>query len=779
VRFLAILLLGFFSSRAIAQTHTISGYVRDVDSGENLIGATVLDMMSRQGAVANTYGFYSITLSSDSADLVVSYVGYHSAHFKFLLDRDTSIVIRLQGATVLDEVTIEANRIEKIHETSRMGTVTVPTAQIKRVPAFMGEADVLKLLQLLPGVQAGNEGNSGLYVRGGGPDQNLFLLDGVPVYNPTHLYGFFSTFNADAIQHVELVKGGFPARYGGRLSSVVDIALKEGNQKDFHLQGAVGLISARIAVEGPIIKDRTSFIISARRSYLNLLNNFYVPKLPETPRDDYRFYDFNVKVNHKVNAKNRIYLSGYSGDDKGENYSAYSYTDNKNENFYDTRTSSSMGWGNTVASLRWNHTFGNRLFSNLSLNYSHYRMALDVDDVTYHKVIATGITDTTYYRHQYRSGIRDYGIRADFDFVPNPRHYIRFGAQVINHEFRPGAIAQKSSHEDGDRDLEAPHISANEFALFAEDDVNLTDRLKANVGVHASAFAVNDQVFRSIQPRVTTRHSLTSTMSLKGSFSSMQQYLHLLTNSGLGLPTDLWVPSTTSVPPQKAWQGGIGVAKTILDKFEFSFEGFYKSMKNVIEYKDGASYVDFQTDWQEKVEIGEGRSYGGEFFFQKKVGQWSGWVGYTLSWTERRFESINDGAWFPYRYDRRHDFKVTSSYSLGKHWDFGATWVFATGNAVTVPQFAYIGPDPANYPAIWYFPGRNNYRMRNYHRLDVSASYRISWRRTEHAVSVSVYNSYARQNPFYLHLVGTSRGMALKQESLFPIVPSLSYSFKF
>jgi outer membrane cobalamin receptor len=774
VRNLACLAFLFCSFCAKAQPHTISGYVRDAASEENLIGATVIDLISGKGATANTYGFYSLTLTGDSARLAYSYVGYQAARISILLKSDTVLISKLTGLTVLDEVTINAARVEEVHETSRMGTVSIPVTQIKRVPAFMGETDVIKVIQLLPGVHGGNEGSGGLYVRGGGPDQNLILLDGVPIYNPTHLYGFFSTFNADVINHVELVKGGFPARYGGRLSSVVDISMKEGDQHKFHGQASVGLIAAKFALEGPLIKGRTSFIVSARHSYLRLLNEMISAAIPHEPSNDYRFFDLNAKVNHRINTNNRIFFSAYSGEDNGVNKSTYSYLDTTANVHHESTSKAVIKWGNTIASLRWNHTFGKRLFSNLSLNYSAYHLGQDINTSYTGREMSTGDVDTTYLFHQYRSGIRDYIAKVDFDFIPNPIHSIRFGGYFINHEFSPGAIAIESSEETSNREVSTSRIPANELGAYVEDDIVVLDQLKINLGFHVSAFHQGDTTYYSFQPRLSVRYALPNQTALKGSYSIMQQYVHLLSNAGLGLPTDLWVPATATVPAQKSWQLAFGAAKTIRGEYELSVEGFYKRMDNAIEYKDGASYMDVEVDWQDKVEKGQGRSYGAEFFIQRKVGQWSGWVGYTLSWTERQFANINEGKWFPYRYDRRHDFKVTSSYYLGKHWDFSGTWVFATGNAVTVPVLAYDGGNQE----VWYYPGRNNFRMRNYHRLDLSVSYRITRSSMDHVFSVGVYNAYSRLNPFYLRLAGTEKGMALKQESLFPLLPIFSYSIK-
>ena len=717
--FFLLLLLNLTLS---AQKITISGFVRDADSGENLIGATVLESKMQLGTTTNVYGFYSLTLNLDSVSISCSYVGYKSQPINIFLQKDTVLIFKLQSATVLNEVIVSADKADKIQESTRMSTFTIPINQIKKLPALMGETDVIKVLQLLPGVQGGSEGGSGLYVRGGGPDQNLILLDGVPVYNASHLYGFFSTFNADAINHVELVKGGFPDSYGGRLSSVVDISMKEGNQSKIHGQGSIGVIASKFVLEGPIVKDRTTFIISARRSYLNLLKATIINKQASDIADNYYFYDLNAKINHQVNNRNRIYFSAYAGSDKASANGMQSIT--KGDTTYVSKNNSQLKWGNIIASTRWNHVFNQKLFSNISTTFSQYQLKTfyDINNTT--KYLNSEISENKFYSYDYQSGIRDFAGRIDFDFIPTPSHYIRFGTQIIHHDFTPGVLALKSSEQLATPNLSAEHTYANEFSAYVEDDWTITSKIKVNVGLHTSSFFVDEKQYSSLQPRIAARLLLSPEWSLKASYATMQQYIHLLTNAGIGLPTDLWVPATANIGPQSSRQGALGFARTFRDKYEISLEGYYKDMSNVIEYKDGASYLSAaDADWQTKVEIGQGNSYGTELFIQKKIGKINGWVGYTLSWTNRQFDNINEGRWFPYRYDRRHDAKIAVSYLLNDKIDLGLTWVYGTGNAVTLPLDQYDGmvPPGGEISKVLYYESRNNFRMRDYHRLDITS----------------------------------------------------------
>ncbi len=787
MKFVTVQLLGLlFAWQSFAQSATVTGYIRDAENGENLIGATVYNIRRQSGTSSNAYGFYSITTTGDSVILHYSYVGYQSLRLR-ISAKDTVLNVRLSPINRLQEVVIEGDKVDKIHESSSMSTLHIPVTQVKAMPTLMGEADVIKVLQLLPGVQSGNEGTSGLYVRGGGADQNLILLDGVPLYNPSHLYGFFSTFNADAINHVELVKGGFPARYGGRLSSVVDISMKEGNQKKLSAQATVGVVSSKFVLEGPVSK-KISFIVSARRSYLNLLKSSTLAKQTQGISDDYYFYDLNAKINYRIGEKDRIYLSGYLGNDKANSGSSQAFSDNKIK--YSSESSSQLRWGNAVAALRWNHVFNKKLFSTTSATYSRYQFDTFTDKSSRSEELPSGQVKNQHYKYQYQSGINDFAGRVDFDFIPGPSHYIRFGANAIHHQFTRGVLAIRSTEAITSGEWESNEVDANEFSGYVEDDWQLSSKLKVNAGVHSAAFLVDGKTYSSVQPRLSFRYLLADNLALKGSYANMVQFVHLLTNAGIGLPTDLWVPSTGKIEPQGSNQWALGLAETFNDEYEISVEAYYKSMSKVIEYKDGASYLNVDQNWQEKVDVGRGESYGSEFFLHKKQGKFNGWIGYTLSWTNRQFDNINDGKWFPYRYDRRHDAKIALSYTLSEKWNLGLSWVYGTGNAVTLPLEAYrigmtaIMLDPYNLVSIYenqyieHFGSRNNFRMRDYHRLDLNASYSFQTKKLSHQLICSVYNAYNRKNPFYLEFGSDITGKILIQKSLFAVLPSLSYSIK-
>ncbi len=766
-----------------AQQYTITGYVSDRESGEKLISATVFDSRSGLGAVSNTYGFYSLTLPAGNVNLQVSYLGYLADTVAFRLDRDTLINFKLQPGSVLKEVTVVAEERQKIQKQTQMSQVSVPVKAIAKVPALLGEVDVLKVIQLLPGVQAGTEGQSGIYVRGGSPDQNLILLDGVPVYNISHIAGFFSVFNSDAINNVTLTKGGFPARYGGRLASVLEINMKEGNNKEFHGRGSIGLISSRVTVEGPIQKDKTSFMISGRRTYWDILTRPFIKKAQE-PSSNYSsvptfyFYDFNAKVNHKFNDRHRLFLSLYTGRDIFGLKETYKYQNSSGS--FDGH----IGWGNITTALRWNYLISQKLFANTSLTYSRFRFDTGFKD-TYENN-TEGFYEAS---GRYFSGINDVASRIDFDYVPNPRHYIRFGIGDTYHTYNPGIFTYKEN-DDGNKfsqNFGDNKQFSHEMAAYIEDDMRL-GALKANIGVHLSAFKVKKTFFVYPQPRIGLRYLLNDRWSLKASFATMAQYINLLSTEGLRLPTDLWVPSTERVRPQTSWQVAAGAATTWDQGIEFSVEAYYKKMNNVISYKEGATFFNdaegiLGTTWENKISQGTGTAYGIELFAQKKFGKTSGWIGYTLAWNKRQFDDINNGEEFPYRYDRRHDFKIVVSHDLSKRIRLSATWVYNTGLAISLPIARYRGEFPGNpYRQEFTILGKkNSFRMPAYHRLDLGAEFIKQKKWGERAWVISVYNAYNRPNPFYIYRGYNWRTEKeeFRQVSLFPIVPSVAYRFKF
>lgn len=770
--FFALFLFPFLSS---AQKFTISGYVRDVDTGENLIGATIYDLRSKSGTVANIYGFYSLTLPSDSVELRISFVGYQPQEQSLFLKENQVIDFPLESGELLDEVVVTAE--EAIELMPQMSTVTVPMEQLKQVPVLLGETDILKTIQLLPGIQGGNEGTSGVYVRGGGPDQNLILIDGVPVYNANHLFGFFSVFNADAINNVSVIKGGFPARYGGRLSSVIDISMKEGNNQKITGKGSIGLISSKFTLEGPIKNENTSFIISARRTYIDILTR---PIIKASSGGDatfgYFFEDFNAKINHRFSRKDRLYLSFYGGKDKAYFREKYASFTVNGEDVEEAEDEGGLKWGNLISAVRWNHLYSPKLFSNVTATFSRYRF--DVFS-NFEETSLDGPTEEE--RIRYLSGIEDVAIKVDFDYLPSADHNIKFGAAAVNHAFKPGVFTYRSATEP-DTTFGASVLRANEFSAYVEDDIQLSKRLRVNAGLHASLFEVRGETFTSLQPRISARYLVGRDISIKASYSEMRQFIHLLSNGGLGLPTDLWVPATDRIKPQESWQVAAGVAKSIAG-FELSIESYYKEMDHLIEYLDGASFFNTDDSWEDKVVQGSGKSYGAEFLVQRKTGRLTGWVGYTWSKTTRQFDELNFGREYPYKYDRRHDLSIVSVYKLKERVSISGTWVYGTGNAISLPESQFQGFDPTFGPAfsqgLEYYPERNNYRMRAYHRLDLGISMTKQKRRGERTWSFGAYNLYSRRNPFFVDIRNTATGRQFVQTSLFPIIPYITYSFEF
>ncbi len=767
---------------ATGQNFTISGYIKDNTSGEVLIGANVYEKSSLKGTTSNHFGYFSLTLPKDSLEIVFSFVGYQPVIKKVFLDKNLEVTINLTDALALEEIVITGE--EAIQEVTQMSKINVPIEQIKSMPAFLGEVDVLKVLQLLPGVQSGTEGSSGLYVRGGSPDQNLILLDGVPVYNASHLFGFFSVFNADAINKVDLIKGGFPARYGGRLSSVIDITMKEGNKEKLKGEGSIGLISSKLTLHGPIKNENTTFLISGRRTYIDFLARPIIKASTEGDETaGYYFYDVNAKINHKFTNKDRIFLSTYFGNDKA--YSRYKdeYTSGNQQLTYEDEFD--LNWGNIITAFRWNHVFTPKFFSNLTLTYSRYRFRVG-EEYKDQVLMGTEVVEEEE-AIEYFSGIRDFGAKMDFEFIPNPDHYVRMGVNAIHHTFSPGILSFQSTN-DADTTIGSFDTKAVETAAYIEDDIKIGSRLKINAGLHYSTLFVDEEIYHSLQPRLALRYLLPDGTSVKASYVQMTQYIHLLTNSGIGLPTDLWLPATSRVGPQDSFQFAIGAAKTLNNGLEVSLEGYYKEMEGLIEYKEGASFLSVEGDWQDKVEIGRGESYGGELLIQKKTGKFTGWVGYTLSWTNRQFDNLNFGEKFPYKYDRRHDISVTGVYKLNDKVTFSGAWIYGTGNAVSLPQFKYLkngrlpvgGDNYFGNNIIEGYGERNSFRMKAYHRLDLSVAFSKQKKRGVRTWTVGTYNTYSRQNPFFIDIRRQFSGEEkFVQYSLFPIIPSISYSFKF
>ncbi|MEO0469959.1 MAG: carboxypeptidase-like regulatory domain-containing protein [Bacteroidota bacterium] len=791
------------------QRYTISGYVEDAASGEKILSARVFDELSKKGAITNNYGFFSITLPEGKVELSAGFVGFETQTIELTLDRDTSLTFRMAEFS-LETVEIVAEEQERIEQKTEMSTIDLPIQQVKMLPALLGEVDVIKAIQLMPGVQSGSEASTGLYVRGGGPDQNLILLDGVPLYYVSHLGGFFSVFNADALSSVKLIKGGFPARYGGRLSSVLDVRMKEGNMNKFQGEGSIGLISSKLSIQGPINKGKTSFILSGRRTYLDLLTR---PISKIASQGDasfgYFFHDINGKINHVFSEKDRLYLSFYVGDDKLSATESYGEGNRGDENYYASSFKTKFDWGNDVAALRWNHIWSPKLFSNLTTTFSKYGLRLRAEEESEYTQADTIASD--FFGIRYESNIQDWSARLDFDFYPSPSHDIKFGINSTYHTFRPGTAGyqERGFGDDVDTTFGAQLFRTLESSVYVEDNFKIGSRFSANLGVHGVHYLINDQSFWSLQPRASARLQLGKSLSAKASFAQMTQFIHLLTNSSVGLPIDLWVPATEKVRPQQSWQVAAGLATSFEDgMFELSVEGYYKEMEGLIAYKEGINFFlggVSKDGWESTVETGgTGQAYGAEILLQKKRGKTTGWVGYTLSWNWRQFENINAGERYPFRYDRRHDISVVVSHQFSDRISVSGTWVFGTGNAVTLATAGYGTAEEPRYGngplgigdfrqirngtdegVVLYENGRNGFRMEDYHRLDLGVNFTKKKKWGERTWSIGVYNAYSRLNPFayyfgrnYDFRTGDFE-VKLKKLALFPIIPSISYQFKF
>ncbi len=812
--FFLLFLIALTPVLILAQKITISGWVEDSTSSEKLISATVFDANSKSGTTTNASGFFSLTIPAKSVNLNISFVGYEPFNFSKKIKKDTIVTFQLSPTSALREVEISSKRENRIENRVQMSQVALPIEQIKKIPTLIGEVDILKALQFTPGVKAGSEGSTGLYVRGGSNDQNLVLLDGVPVYNAAHVGGYFSVFNGDAIKNVRLTTGGFPARFGGRLSSVVEIDMKEGNMKTFHAEGGVGILSSRLLLEGPIVQDKVSFMFAARRSYADIyLKPIRARKAANSTEEliDYAlyFYDVNAKVNYKVNDRNQVYASYYQGLDRyNDGVKQLNFEFPFNYSINDKQIS----WGNSTASLRWNSLISNKLFMNATLSRSSYFFEVNNIDEQQLVIKLRSFDLATRNDVLYNSNVKDYAAKLDFDYVPNTKNHLRFGIGATQHNFSPGNYATHSVYLATPYDLKIdpvlatkdsivgnPQISALEPFAYIEDEISL-DKLTVNVGLHVASFSVQNSTYPTLQPRLSLLYKLPNESSLKASFSTMQQNVHLLTNDGLGFPTDLWVTSTDKIKPQQSWQVALGYAQTIKENYSFSTEVYYKRMSNVLSYKEGASFLDKLdvTPWEEKVTQGIGEAYGAEFFLRKLSGKTTGWISYTLAWNNRQFTDINNGEWFPFRYDRRHELSIVVNQQLSKRWSFSANFVLQSSNPVTPPvsvfRYPIINPS-LNYYETFYtevvYGARNSFRPAISHRLDVGFDYTFKFQKWESKISIGAYNVYNQANAYYYNIaienqnpVGATTAAkpikySLRQISGIPIIPSLTYNFKF
>ncbi len=774
---------------------TVSGTVTDAATGETLIGATVLDTASGKGTVTNAYGRYTLTLrGATSAGLRISYVGYSPQTISVDLSQNSQLNIALRPSVQLDEIQIVADRIGS-PKMSQMSAIEVPVEQLKLVPVIFGETDVLKAIQLLPGVQSGTEGMSGIYVRGGGPDQNLFQLDGIPLYNVNHMGGFFSAFNGDAIKNVTLYKGSFPARFSGRVSSVLDINTNNGNDKEWHGGGSIGIMSAKVNIEGPIIKERTTLSASLRRTYGDLLLQPLLMIAAASEPDlnglsaGYYFYDLNLKVSHKFSDRSRLYATWYSGDDE-----AYMRVKIEDNYYYDEKEYMKLSWrwGNLATAVRWNYELNQKLFMNVTGSYTRYRQQLKLGMEDSYLQYGQRYTDEV--EMGINSGINDIAARVDFDYAPSPDHAVKFGGVLTHHTFVPqvqSARVQYTGEMNIDTTFGESRVRANELTAYIEDDWSITDALKVNAGVALTGFAVDSSFYPSLQPRLSGRLLLTDDLSLKAGYSYMTQYMHLLSNSNISLPTDLWVPVTSRIEPMNSHQVSAGIFYTWKNTVDFSIEGYYKWMNNLLEYKPGSTFLGSSVGWEDMVCSGRGWAYGLEFLAQKSVGNITGWFGYTWSRTMRLFdrpgEELNGGDPFPAKYDRIHDISLALQYKKNDRFDCGVTWVYSTGNTATLAMQRIDGGGNSYWNSLDFVESRNNFRLPAYHRMDVSVNFHKQKRHGVRTWNISIYNLYNRQNPFIIYPQtverddgqGTQYNTVLMQRSLFPILPSISYIYKF
>ncbi len=754
-------------SRLFAQDKfTISGTMRDKASGEELIGATVVvKEIPNTGKAANEYGFYSITLPKGSYTLIVSYIGYNEMTKTISLDKNQKIDWNLESGKTLAEVVIKATKEDDNITKTTMGTEKLDIKEIAKLPVLFGEKDVLKTIQLLPGIKSAGEGNSGFYVRGGGSDQNLILLDEAPVYNASHLLGFFSTFNSDAIKDATIIKGNSPSQYGGRLSSVLDVRMREGNDKEFETSGGIGLISSRLAIEGPIQKEKSSFMISGRRTYADL----FLKASPDFSDTQLYFYDLNAKANYRINENNRLFVSGYFGRDKlgfGE--------------------AVGVDWGNKTGTLRWNSIINSKWFSNTSLIYSDY---------SYEFNISGG--DNSF---KNQSIIKDWNLKQEFQFFPNNKNSWRFGINTIYHDITPGSLINtddesQSNKKDGRKAWENAIYANNTYSISPKLNVDYGLRLsswsilggttynKYNKGIKTDSVVLAEntigKTYFNLEPRLAFNFILNDKSSIKTGYARNTQNLHLLSNSTSSNPTDQWIGSSYNIKPEIADQVSLGYFRNFANnKYEFSAETYYKSLQNQIDYKNGAD-INTAPDVESELLYGKGRAYGLELFLKKKSGRFTGWASYTLSRTERSIEGINDGNWYAAKQDRTHDLSLVGMYQLTPKWSLASNFIFYTGNAITFPSGKYEVAGNTTF----YYTERNGYRMPNYHRLDLSATYEKPRKgKYQSSWNFSLYNAYGRENAYTITFedneTDPTRTSAI-QTSLFRWIPSVTYNFKF
>jgi hypothetical protein len=747
--------------------YTISGAIRDSKTGEELIGATIsLKEMPNTGAAANSYGFYSLTVPKGQYTLLARYVGYMEYTQSITLDSSRVININLIPSSVeMKQVEVSAKRADENVKQAQMSATKLDISELAKIPVIFGEKDILKTIQLLPGVKSAGEGNSGFYVRGGNSDQNLILLDEAMVYNASHLLGFFSTFNNDALKDATLYKGNMPAEYGGKLSSVLDLKMKDGNDKTYSVGGGLGLIASRLYVEGPIVPDKGSFIITGRRTYADLFLKAF--KDTNLNRTQLYFYDINAKASYRIGKKDRIFASGYFGRDVFQ----------PSPNF-------GINYGNATGAFRWNHIVNDRLFSNLSFIYNDFSWKVNIGN--------NGLTLNV------TSIVQDYGLKEDLEYFLDTHNKIKFGAQTTFKSIVPGQVSSTDSVFL--KTFSVTHSYGWDNAVYAQHEVTLWNKVNINYGLRISTFSavgpgkeyffhpghtdtVNMQLgqfgktYINPEPRFSLSYNFIKNMSVKAAYSRNTQNIHLLSNTTTGFPTDRWIMTSNNIRPEIADQVSAGYFYNFLNNmFEFSIEGYYKWMQNQIDYVNGAQLLINETV-ETQLRYGNGRAYGGELFLKKRTGKLTGWVSYTLSRTERKIDSINNNHWYPTRYDRTHDVSIVVMWDITPRINVAATWVYSTGNAVTYSAGKYY----SSGQWINYYPDRNSDRFPPYHRLDIGATFVLKKRKMwEHDLNISIYNVYARQNAYQITFKANDNGSGVTQQlSLFKIVPSITYNFKF
>ena len=814
MKFLTLLAAALFGTMAAtAQQYTVSGYITDGKSAETIIGATVVDENSRHGTASNNFGFYSLTLPAGQHRLTVSYVGYNRRTIDLNLRRDTAINISLSSDNELEEVVVVGKSRESGIESTKMGSLDIPVRLIEHTPSLLGETDVLRTIQLTPGVQQGVGGASTLYVRGGNGDENLILLDGATVYKIDHLFGFFSVFTPEAVKKVTFYKSSFPARYNGRTSSVIDVRTKDGDMNNYHATVSVGLLTSRFNVEGPISEGRTSFSLSGRTTYAGALVQ---PFLDDDVKVNYWFYDINLKLNHKFSDADRVYLSLYNGLDKFKNDCHDDFDESSHRSINDY--GSDLRWRNFIPSLRWNHVFSSRLFANTTVNFNHYKMRMaSYDDLLYYdknpKAYVKESTDKS--GSDYRSEIKDFGAIIDFDWLPSPSHTVKFGGNYTRHNFEPETTTSSYKAKDDNVTLADTSIMAkgsaafaNEFSVYIDDDWKLFDNLSINAGLSHTVFNLKNKTYHNLQPRVSLKYDPADFLTLKASYSRMTQCVHLLTSSPIAMPTDLWVPITENLKPEVANQYSLG-AYTKFDGWEFSVEGYYKVCDNVLEYKDGMSFAGFSGSWEKLVAAGQGVSRGIEFMAQKTEGAVTGLVSYTLSKTDRKFSrssGVNDGQRFPFTYDRRHNLNMVVNWKVNERIFVDLSWSFQSGACATLTDTYQQFVEPDNNmefggipdsqfnlgynvrdAKVAFVPNRNNYRLPCSHTLCAGVDFHKQKKHCERIFNISVYNLYNHMNPNLVYATeadeygnfGGPRRYRIKKLTILPLIPSFTLTYKF